>query len=72
MLVRLLATLSEERQVPPYFKRKGNDTSWIFGWVQVSSEGSIPANDGKSNRRYVSCSKPSLHHHKAPLGASAI
>ena len=42
-----------------------------FG-VQVSSEGSVPANDGKSNSRYVSCSKPSLHHHKAPLGAGAI
>ena len=33
----------------------------LFG-VQVGSEGSVPANDGKSNGRYVSCSKPSLHH----------
>ena len=40
--------------------------------VQVGSEGSVPANDGKSNSRHVSCSKPSLHHHKAPLGAGAI
>ena len=35
--------------------------------VQVGSEGSVPVNDSKSNSRYVSCSKPSLHHHKAPL-----
>ena len=34
--------------------------------------GSVPANDGESNSRYVSCSKPSLHHHKAPPGAGAI
>ena len=40
--------------------------------VQVGSEGSVPANDGKSNGRHVSCSKPSLHRHKAPLGAGAV
>ena len=40
--------------------------------VQVSSEGSVPANDGKNNSRYVSCSKPSLRHHKAPPGGGAI
>ena len=38
---------------------------FFFFVVQVSSEGSVPANDGKSNSRYVSCSKPNLHHHKA-------
>ena len=43
----------------------------LFG-VQVGSEGSVPANDGKSNGRYVSCSKPSLHHHKTPLGTGAV
>ena len=32
----------------------------------------VPENDGKSNGRYVSCSKPSLHRHKAPLGADAL
>ena len=42
-----------------------------FG-VQVGSEGSVPTNDGKSNSRYVSCSKPGLHHPKAPLGDGAI
>ena len=47
-------------------------TTFLIFAVQVSSEGSVPANDGKSNSRYVSCSKPSLHNHKAPLGAGAI
>ena len=41
----------------------------LYFGVQVSSEGSVPVNDGKSNSRYVSCSKPSLNHRKAPLGA---
>ena len=40
--------------------------------AQVGSEGLISASDGKSNSRYVSCSQPSLHHHKAPLGDDAI
>ena len=54
------------------FKKIINITMQKFIGVQVSSEDSVPANDGKSNSRYVSCSKPSLHHHEAPLGAGAI
>ena len=37
--------------------------------MQVSSEVSVPANDGKSNSRYMSSSKPSLHHHKSAPGS---
>ena len=32
----------------------------------------VPAGDGRSNSRYNSCSNRNLHHHKAPLGDSAI
>ena len=44
----------------------------LIAFVQVSSEGSVPAIDGKCNSHYVSCSKPSLYLHKVPLGAGAI
>ena len=38
----------------------------LLSGVQVSSEGRVPANDGKSNSRYMSCSKQLAPPQSAP------
>ena len=54
-------------------QERAHRKKWFSSYKRGVHQGvCVPASDGKSNSRYVSCSQPSLHHHKASLGDGAI